>query len=81
MAVRVRLFAAIRDAAGTGEAEVAAGPLGAVLADLSDRYGEVFRSRLSVCTVLVDGTAVPHGADLEVGDGAEIALLPPVSGG
>jgi molybdopterin converting factor small subunit len=74
MAVRVRLFAAIREAAGTGELDVEP-------AALVDRFGEPFASRLTLCTVLVDGRAVPRDRDDYVADGAEVALLPPVSGG
>lgn len=81
MAVRVRLFAAVRDAAGTGETSVPSGSLPALLDELRQRYGEPFTSRLAVCSVLVDGSATPLDAEVEVPDGAELALLPPVSGG
>lgn len=81
MSVQVRLFAAVREAAGTDETTVEAGPLPAVLAELRDRYGERFATRLAVCSVLVDGSAVPIDATVEVPDGAEVAVLPPFSGG
>jgi molybdopterin synthase sulfur carrier subunit len=81
MAVRVRLFAAIRQAAGTGELEVEPAALPDLLADLVDRFGEPFASRLALCTVLVGGRAVPRDRDEYVADGTEVALLPPVSGG
>jgi sulfur-carrier protein len=81
MAVRVRLFAAVRDAAGTAETTAEAGPLPAVLDELRARFGERFATRLAVCSVLVDGRAVPADASVEVADGAEIAILPPFSGG
>lgn len=81
MVVRVRLFAAAREAAGTGEAEVEAGPLPAVLGELRDRFGPEFARRLEVCSVLVDGQAVRRDDDADVRDGAEVAILPPVSGG
>lgn len=81
MAVRVRLFAAVRDAAGTSETTVDPGPLPAVLDQLRDRYREPFPARLAVCTVLVDGDPVDRDAAVEVADGSEIALLPPFSGG
>lgn len=79
--VRVRLFAALRDAAGTSEELVDAGPLPAVLEDLCQRHGEVFRARLAISTVLIDGSTAARDADVDVPDGAELALLPPVSGG
>jgi sulfur-carrier protein len=79
MAVQVRLFAALREAAGTSRTDVAPGALGDVLAELSARYGERFAQLLPACSILVDGE--PAGADAEVTDGAELVLLPPVSGG
>lgn len=81
MGVRVRLFAALREAAGTGEDTVAAGLLTAQLETLCKRYGPTFRARLAISSVLVDGQPVSHSADLVVEDGSELALLPPVSGG
>ena len=81
MAVRVRLFAALREAAGTDVVEVAPAPLAELLAALSERFGEPFSTRLEVASVLVDGDPTPKGADDALRDGAEVALLPPVSGG
>lgn len=81
MAVRVRMFAALREAAGTAEELVEAAPLAELLESLCLRHGELFRHRLSVSSVLVDGSATPHDAVVDVPDGAEVALLPPVSGG
>ena len=81
MAVQVRLFAAVREAAGTGETSAEPATLPELLASLRGRYGEPFTTRLRSCTVLIDGTAVGRDADVVVPDGAEVALLPPVSGG
>ena len=81
MAVRVRLFAALREAAGTAEDTVAPGPLPELLDLLCDRYGPTFRARLAVSSVLLDGDHVARDARVDVCDGAELALLPPVSGG
>lgn len=81
MAVRVRLFAAVREAAGIAEVEVDPGPLPFLLQELRDRFGQPFTDRLVVCSVLVDGVATPHQAEVPVDDGAEVVLLPPVSGG
>ncbi len=76
MQVRVRLFAGLRERAGTGELELDL-PDGALVADALERMRE-----------LTDGVpvvmAVNHeyadpGAALESGD--EVALIPPVSGG
>lgn len=83
MAVRVRLFASLRDAAGSAEVEAQAGPLTDVLDDLRRRYGEPFSARLAVSSILVDGDAVSGAAvaAVDVADGSEVVLLPPVSGG
>jgi molybdopterin synthase sulfur carrier subunit len=81
MPVRVRLFAALREAAGTGEDSVDPGPLPAVLDVLRARYGDAFARRLAASSVLLDGSSVPRDAAVDVPDGAELALLPPVSGG
>lgn len=81
MTVRVRMFAALRDAAGTSEEQIEPGPLPQLLSALCERHGELFAQRLSVSTVLIDGTSTPRDAQVEVADGSEVALLPPVSGG
>lgn len=79
--VEVLLFAAIRDAAGTGSVSVPPGVLRDVLDALRARFGQPFAELLAICTVLVDGEAVPHDGTNEIPDGAELAILPPVSGG
>lgn len=81
MAVTVRLFAAAREAAGTGQVWVDPGPLPALLDELRERFGPAFAKRLALCTILVDGDTVRPDADRQVPDGAEVAVLPPVSGG
>lgn len=81
MAVRVRLFAAVREAAGTSETTAEAGLLPAVLDELRARYAEPFPTRLAVCTILVDGSPTSADAPVEVRDGAEVVVLPPFSGG
>jgi len=81
VAVRVRLFAALREAAGTDVVEMAPMPLAELLAALRARFGEPFCTRLEAASVLVDGDPAPRGAAIDLPDGAEVALLPPVSGG
>jgi sulfur-carrier protein len=77
--VRVRLFASLREAAGTDEVAVEPGALAAVLDELRTRFGEPFATRLAVSSVLVDGTVAT--AETAVAGGAEVVCLPPVSGG
>ncbi len=79
--VRVRLFAALRDAAGTAATEVPARHLPELLAALRDRYGEPFASRLQSASVLIGGTPVDRDADAKLTGADEVVLLPPFSGG
>jgi molybdopterin converting factor small subunit len=81
MSVRVRMFAALREAAGEGETRLDPGSLPELLAALRARYGEQFSARLELSSVLIDGSSVPRHAEIDVPDGSELALLPPVSGG
>lgn len=78
--MRVRLFAALRELAGSSWVEACDGPdVGAVLADLTRRYGERFGAIAASGTVVVNGrTAGPQDP---LGPRDEVALLPPVSGG
>jgi sulfur-carrier protein len=75
----VRLFAAARDAAGTGRDELPGATVGDVLAAASSRYGAGFTDVLRTCKIWVNG----EPADLQdsVGAADELAVLPPVSGG
>jgi molybdopterin converting factor small subunit len=81
VAVTVRLFAALRDAAGTAQVQIAPDALPAIVAHLSARFGEPFATRVQVASGMLDGTRVDLDADVDVPDGAELALLPPFSGG
>lgn len=81
MRVSVRLFARLREIAGTGEL-VREVPSGATVAtvwqDLIGQYPELAAYQRSMsCAVNADYAKL--GARL--GDGDEVAFLPPVSGG
>ncbi|MDH3498973.1 MAG: MoaD/ThiS family protein, partial [Acidimicrobiia bacterium] len=76
---RVRLFANLREIAGTGRVEVDAETVADVLARLAERFGDTFGHGMSHAKVWVNGDeATPSDA---VGPTDEIALIPPVSGG
>jgi len=78
MSVTVLYFASLRDAAGVGS-EVLARPasLSALYEQLRARHGfSLAREKLRVA---VDGAFADW--DAVVADGAEIAFIPPVSGG
>lgn len=81
MPVRVRLFAALRDSAGTRETTSDAPTVAALVDELVARYGEPFASRMSVASVVVDGQPVARDADHPLGEADEVVLLPPFSGG
>lgn len=77
----VRLFAALRDAAGTARTSSDAPTVAALLDELRDRYGEPFTSRLDVATVVVDGDPTPADAGRPLDGVRQVVLLPPFSGG
>jgi molybdopterin synthase sulfur carrier subunit len=79
--VRLRLFAAAREAAGTTSIEVDAATVGEVLAIARERFGAEFSAVLAGSRVWVDGDEPAAGDATPVSAGAEIAVLPPVSGG
>jgi molybdopterin converting factor small subunit len=76
---RLRLFAAAREAAGTGTDEFDAATVHAVLAAAVDRYGDGFAAVLDTSKVWLNGDETDLGAT--VGPTDEVAVLPPVSGG
>jgi molybdopterin synthase sulfur carrier subunit len=75
----IRLFAAARDAAGTGRDELPGKTVAEVLDQARERYGAGFDAVLATCRIWVNGEPAEPGA--AVGDGDELAVLPPVSGG
>ncbi len=75
----LRLFAAAREAAGTGSAEIDAATVGEVLAGAEARFGDGFRTVLQSCRVWLNGE--PAEPQMAVTAGDEVAVLPPVSGG
>lgn len=75
----MRMFAAAREAAGTGRDDLPGHTVGEVLGTARDRYGERFADVLASCRVWVNGDAADDAT--VVGPTDEVALLPPVSGG
>ena len=81
MRVTVRLFARLRDIAGTAELirDVSSGAtVGSVWRDLVKEFPELGGYERSISTAL---NADYASRDRAVGEGDEIAFLPPVSGG
>lgn len=75
----LRLFATVRVAAGTGRASIAGDTVQAVLDNAAIEFGEEFEALIPICRVWVNGAAADPSTVL--GEGDEVALLPPVSGG
>jgi molybdopterin converting factor small subunit len=75
----LRLFANLRESAGTGSAEIPGGTVGEVLTNAARRFGPDFERGLGSAAVWVNGEAA--SAEDPVGDGDEVAAIPPVSGG
>lgn len=78
-AITLRLFAAAREAAGTGSDAFVAETVGAVLDQARARYGDDFGRILEGSRVWLNGEAA--GPELALAAGDEVAVLPPVSGG
>lgn len=76
---RLRLFANLREVAGTGNAEFAGATVAEVLEAAIAEYGSEFAENLTIAKVWVNGD--PAGPGDSVGDQDEVALIPPVSGG
>lgn len=76
---RLRLFAGLRQLAGTSEVEFGGESVDEVLAAAVATYGNDFERSLATANVWVNGE--PAEAATRVGDADEVAVLPPVSGG
>jgi molybdopterin converting factor small subunit len=76
---RLRLFANLREVAGTGSAEFPGATVAEVLDAAIAAYGAEFAENLTIAKVWVNGD--PAGPDDTVADQDEVALIPPVSGG
>ena len=76
---RLRLFANLREIAGTGQVEIEGETVGDVLDAATETFGTDFGRALETAQVWVDGEQAD--ATAAVPAGAEIAVIPPVSGG
>lgn len=76
---RLRLFANLRETAGTSQAEFPGTTVGDVLDAAKAAYGDEFARNMAIAKVWVNGN--PATAGDAVTDLDEVALIPPVSGG
>jgi molybdenum cofactor synthesis domain-containing protein len=77
----VLLFARARELAGTRSVELDGDTVSAVVAAAGERFGAEFDELCRTCTVVVDGEVVRRADHASTAPGAELAILPPVSGG
>ena len=77
--VVLRLFAAAREAAGTGRTELPGATVSEVLDEARARFGDDFAQVLATSRIWVNGE--PAAGDCPVTKTDEVAVLPPVSGG
>src|SRR5205823_10065126 len=75
----LRLFAAAREAAGTGRADIDGATVGEVLENARARFGSDLDAVLQRCRIWLNGE--PADDDTPVRPSDEVAVLPPVSGG
>ena len=76
---RLRLFAGLRQAAGTGEIELTGDSVGEILTEAAATYGPDFERGMANARVWVNGEPADDSTPVTPDD--EVALLPPVSGG
>ncbi len=88
--MKVRLFASLREMAGSSIVDVDASTVGELLERLSTQLGPGFDRVMATGSVVLNGDRIPAAgatagraadADRPIGDDDEVALLPPVSGG
>jgi len=88
--IRVRMFATVRESAGTSGAEIEASSLGELMDALAERFGpgmarlvEESEAGSDRLVVLVNGrnAQVSRDRDMSLDDGDEVAIFPPMSGG
>ncbi len=75
----LRLFASLREAAGTSSVDIDADTVGAVLDEATAQFGDRFAAGMATAQTWLNGD--PTDRDAPVGPNDEIALIPPVSGG
>ena len=76
---QLRLFGPAREAVGHSCVTLPGESVAAVVDAAEEQFGEPFSRILAVSRIWLNGQAV--APDTHVGDGDEIALIPPVSGG
>jgi sulfur-carrier protein len=76
---KLRLFASLREIAGTARLDVPAGTVGEVVETASDKFGSDFARIVETARIWVNGEEAESSQP--VGESDEVVILPPVSGG
>lgn len=76
---KLRLFANLREIAGSARVEVGSGTVGGAIEEASERFGPDFRRTVETSRVWINGETASYDDPLV--DGDEVVILPPVSGG
>lgn len=76
---KLRLFASLREIAGTSRLDLPAGTVGEVIEIANDKFGPDFQKGMETARVWVNGEEAAMTD--EVGEDDEVVVLPPVSGG
>lgn len=76
---QLRLFANLREIAGSSRVEIESDTVGGVLESAVERFGADFGRGVETARVWINGEAA--SPDTRVGDSDELVLIPPVSGG
>lgn len=76
---KVRLFANLREIAGTSRLDVPSSTVGEAVEFVNDKFGAEFERGVSVSRIWVNGEEADMAAT--IGDSDELVILPPVSGG
>ena len=79
--VTLRLFAHLREIAGTGRLEVEADDVAGAIDAACRRFGPAFTDALGTAAVWLDGEPVDDPSSVVLRPSSELALVPPVSGG
>jgi molybdopterin synthase sulfur carrier subunit len=79
MSVRLLFLGRLEDLAGASERTVAAGSLADVLAALGPELAAALQGER--IKLALNGALIAHSSGFVLGEGDELAFLPPVSGG
>ncbi len=78
---RLRLFAGVKEVAGTDEIEVDVSTVGGLVAEADGRFGADFIRARSGANLWLNGETEIEDLATPIGRKDEVSIIPPVSGG